>query len=89
MTHRVMITLPNPLGEQLDQHAARNGQRASTTAAHLVRNALTHLAENKTRPPGASLPPTNEQTAPWIEPSDETRTGRVGRSGVTGVAVRG
>jgi hypothetical protein len=73
MTHRVMITLPDPLGEQLDKHAARTGQRTSTAAAQLVRDALNLLAATKTRAVSASRSPTSEQTAPWIEPSDETR----------------
>ena len=68
MTHRVTITLPDPLGEQLNQHAARHRQRASTAAAQLVRDALNHPADTKTRPASASRSPTNEQTAPWIEP---------------------
>jgi Arc/MetJ-type ribon-helix-helix transcriptional regulator len=73
MTHRMMITLPDPLGEQLDEHAARNGQRPSTVAAELVRDALNHLAETKSRPRSASRSPTSEHSAPWIEPTDETR----------------
>ena len=73
MTHRVMITLPDPLGEQLNQHAARNRQRTSTAAAQLVRDALNLLAATKTRAVSASRSPKSEQTAPWIEPADETR----------------
>ena len=72
MTHRVMITLPDPLGEQLDQHATRTGQRASTAAAQLVRDALSRPADTKTRTASASVTrsQTNERTAPWIEPTD-------------------
>jgi len=73
MTHRVMITLPDPLGEQLDEHAARNGQRASTAAAQLVRDALIHAIDTDRRPARAFRPPAIGQTAPWIEPPDETR----------------
>lgn len=79
MTHRVMITLPDPLGEQLDHHATRTGQRTSTAAAQLLRDALNHLTKPKTRTARASLAPTNERTAPWIEPP--TRHGRRGASG--------
>ena len=73
MTHRVMITLPDPLSEQLDEHAAHTGQRASTAAAQLIRDALIRLADTKSRPGSASRSPTNEHTATWIEPADETR----------------
>jgi hypothetical protein len=73
MTHRVMITLPDPLAEQLDQHAARTAQRTATAAAELIRDALNHPAQTKTPAASASRSPTSEQTAPWIEPSDETR----------------
>ena len=73
MSHRIMITLPDPLGEQLDEHAARTGQRTSTAAADLVRDALNHLVEADRRPAGA-IRTANERTAPWIEPSDQTRT---------------
>jgi len=48
MTHRVMITLPDPLGEQLDQHAARSGQRASTAAGQLIRDALSRPGQRDT-----------------------------------------
>jgi hypothetical protein len=73
MTHRVMITLPDPLGEQLDQHATRTGQRTSTAAAQLLRDALNHPTKPKTRTASTSLAPTNDRTAPWIEPPDTTR----------------
>jgi Arc/MetJ-type ribon-helix-helix transcriptional regulator len=72
MTHRVMITLPDPLGEELDEHAARAGERASTAARDLVRYALKHLAETKTRP-AATGRTENQRSASWIEPSDNTR----------------
>jgi len=73
MTQRVMITLPDPLGEQLDQHAARAGQRTSAAAAELVRDALNRVTGTQTRAASASRSPPNRQTAPWIEPSDATR----------------
>jgi hypothetical protein len=70
MTHRVMITLPDPLGDQLDEYAARSGQRTSTAAVQLVRHALT----SKTRVDlSASRAPAGERAAPWIEPTDKTR----------------
>jgi hypothetical protein len=73
MTRRVMVTLPDPLGEQLDQHAARTGQRPSTAAAQLVRDGLNHVTESNTRRGRTSLAPTNGHGAPWIEPTDGTR----------------
>ena len=73
MTHRVTIALPDRLGEELDKRAARAGRRASTVAAELVRDALNHVADTKMRAASASRSPTSDQTAPWIEPSDETR----------------
>jgi hypothetical protein len=73
MTHRVMITLPDPLGEQLDKHAARKGQRASTAAAELVRDGLSRPGKTEKRVTNASRSLMSDQTAPWIEPYDETR----------------
>ena len=72
MTNGVLITLPDPLGQQLDQHAARTAQRASTAAAQLIRNALSPVGQRDRRPAGVTRS-TTDGRAPWIEPTDETR----------------
>jgi len=72
MSRRVMITLPEPVAQRLDQHAADTGQRASTAAAQLIRDGL-QQPPSLDRPRQASRHPPAPQTASWIEPSDHTK----------------
>ena len=98
MSHRLKITLPDPLMAQLDGLAAASGEAASRVVTHLVREGLSR--PQASRPARASslsarhgldaahAGASGSQSTPWLEPYGGDRQWRAWMWGAV-VALRG